>query len=218
MKGTDPRLMDKTKNDTEPFFSVVTCTYNRAELICRALDSLLAQSCDHWECIVVDDASTDDTRAVVAPYVGTRIRYLPHSHQGCAMSKNTGIKAARGRYVTFLDSDDEYKPEHLMIRMEALMQDPDLDLLYSDVEVIGNAYVPDKDDPAKLIAVRDCVVGGTFVLKRASALATGGFPDVTLGDDALLMEKLVSGGYKIKKIASATYIYHRDTPGSMCST
>lgn len=201
-----------------PFFSVVTCTYNRAGLIRRALDSLLAQQCGDWECLIVDDASTDDTADVVAPYLRDgRFRYVAHAHQGCALSKNTGIRAAGGRYVTFLDSDDEYLPEHLAVRMETLLREPQLDLLFSDVEVIGNPWVADKDHPGSQIAVRDCVVGGTFVLRREVALKTGGFPDVSLGDDALLMDKLVKGGYQIKKIASATYVYYRDTPDSMCS-
>lgn len=209
--------MADNQNEKRPFFTVVTCTFNRAGLIRRALDSLLSQDCDDWECVIVDDASTDNTREVVAPYLGSRVRYEYHAHQGCAMSKNAGIAAARGRYVTFLDSDDEYRAEHLEIRRQALVAAPDLDLLYSNVEVIGSAFVPDRDDPSRLIPITDCVVGGTFVLSRECALASGGFPDVPLGDDALLMEKLVSGGYKIKKIASATYIYHRETPDSLCT-
>lgn len=209
--------MSENQNIPPPLFSVITCTYNRAGLITRALESLLAQQCGDWECIIVDDASTDDTPAVVAPYLNGRIRYEWRQHQGCAMSKNTGIRAARGRYITFLDSDDEYKPGHLRIRMEALSREPDIDLLYSDVEVVGNAWVPDKDDPSRLIPISDCVVGGTFVVRRECALQVGGFPDVALGDDAGFMRKVEAGGYKIKKIASATYVYYRDTPGSLCT-
>ena len=209
--------MRENQNPEAPFFTVVTCTFNRAGLIRRALDSLVAQECPDWECVIVDDASTDDTREVVTPYLGSRVRYLYHDHQGCAMSKNTGLSAARGRYVTFLDSDDEYRPEHLRIRKEVLERERDIDLLHSDVDVVGNAFVPDRDDPSRLIPIAECVVGGTFVLRREAALAVGGFPDVPLGDDAGLMARFLTGGYKIKKIASATYVYYRDTPDSMCT-
>lgn len=208
-----------TDKDSEPipFFSVVTCTFNRAGILRRALDSLVAQTCRDWECIIVDDESGDDTDSVVQPYLGARFRYLRHTHRGCALSKNAGMWAARGTYVTFLDSDDEYMPQHLAIRKEILLREPTIDLLHSDVDVIGNPFVPDRNDPGKLIAVRDCVVGGSFVLRRTLAVATGGFKDVPLGDDMLLMEQLRSGNHQIKKISAPTYIYHRDTPDSMCT-
>jgi glycosyltransferase involved in cell wall biosynthesis len=200
-----------------PFFSVVTCTYNRAGLISRALDSLLAQSWEDWECIIVDDDSTDNTREVVKPYLGARIRYIHHTHRGCALSKNAGLEAARGRYITFLDSDDEYLPSHLAIRQQVLEAAPETDLLYSDVKVIGNAFVPDHEDPKRQIPIADCTVGGTFVLRQDCIRKYGGFEDVPLGDDARLMKKLEAAHCTITKIQAPTYVYHRDSPDSMCT-
>lgn len=200
-----------------PFFSVIVCTYNRAHIISRALNSLLKQSCQDWECIIIDDESTDDTKKVVAPFLErNNFRYLPHSHRGCALSKNAGIEAARGKYITFLDSDDEYKSDHLEIRKKILEKEPEIDLLYSDVTVMGDPYVPDKNDPSKKIAIAGCTVGGTFVIKRNTLHPEDRFKDI-YSDDSLFLERFISSGRKVKKIISPTYIYHRDSGDSMCS-
>lgn len=198
-----------------PFFSVIICTYNRSRIIARALDSLLKQTCNDWEGIIIDDESADNTKEIVTAYKRENIRYIRHSHRGCARSKNAGMEVAKGKYITFLDSDDEYAPEHLAIRMKILQNEPDIDLLYSDVEVVGDPYVPDKDHPEKMIAIADCTVGGTFVIRRAALWATDRFRDV-YSDDSSFLEKFIASGRSAKKIGSPTYIYHRDSPDSMC--
>lgn len=207
--------MDNEAINRIPFFSVIMCTYNRGYIIERALESLQKQTCTDWECIIVDDESTDNTAKIVAPFLGKKVRYEYHHHQGCAMSKNAGIKAARGRYISFLDSDDEYKPDHLSIRKKLLNDAPEIDLLHSDVEIVGNPFVPDKDHPGALIAIADCVVGGTFIIKRRSLDRADRFSDI-YSDDSAFLEKFMDKGNKVVKIASPTYIYHRDSPDSMC--
>lgn len=209
--------MNNTNPNQNPFFSVIICTYNRANLISRALDSLLNQTCTDWEGIIIDDDSTDNIQETIKPYLEKKFRYLSFSHQGCANSKNAGMRAARGKYLTFLDSDDEYKPEHLAIRKEILLNEPDIDLLYSNVEVIGDPFVPDKDDPHKMIAIADCTVGGTFVIKKDALGLSDIFKDV-YSDDSAFLERFSAAAKKIKKIASLTYVYHRDSPDSMCSS
>lgn len=203
--------------DNIPFFSVIVCTYNRASIIHRALDSLLKQSCRDWECIIIDDDSGDNTQEIISPYLKNNIRYIRHTHRGCALSKNAGMEAARGSYITFLDSDDEYKPEHLAIRKNILQKESGIDLLYSEVEIIGNPFVPDKDHHDKLIAIADCVVGGTFVIKRDALESEDRFRDV-YSDDSAFWERFVATGRQVKKINEPTYIYHRDSTDSMCST
>lgn len=93
--------------------SVVIPTYNRAHCIMRALESVFAQSLAPGEIIVVDDASRDDTAAVLAPHAG-RIRVIRHeTNAGASAARNTGIAAAQGTWVAFLDSDDVWRPDKL---------------------------------------------------------------------------------------------------------
>ena len=97
-----------------PVVNVVIPTYNRAEIIGRAIRSVQAQTFEDWELIVVDDASEDETEEVVAAFEDTRIRYIQHvENRGGAAARNTGIRNSRGEYIAFLDSDDEWLPQKL---------------------------------------------------------------------------------------------------------
>jgi glycosyltransferase involved in cell wall biosynthesis len=94
--------------------SVITPTYNRKELLSRAIKSLLKQTYTNFESIVVDDASSDNTKEVVKSFTDERINYirLP-KNKGALGAKNEGIKKARGEIITFLDNDDEFLPDAL---------------------------------------------------------------------------------------------------------
>ena len=97
-----------------PVVSVIIPTYNRAHLIGRAIRSVLDQTYQDWELIVVDDASTDDIPGIVKGFTDGRVKYIRHDeNKGAAAARNTGIQAARGAYIAFLDSDDEWLPEKL---------------------------------------------------------------------------------------------------------
>jgi len=103
-----------------PTVSVIIPTYNRAHLVGRAIRSVLSQTCQDFEIIVVDDGSTDDTEKVVSSFNDSRIRYFRHqtSSGGPTAARNTGIRVSRGKYVAFLDSDDEYLPQKLESQLE----------------------------------------------------------------------------------------------------
>ncbi len=97
-----------------PAVSVVVPTYNRGDVLSRAIDSVLDQTFQDFEIVVVDDGSTDDTAQVVTTYDDERVRYVAHDdNQGQNAARNTGIGMAEGRYVSYLDSDDELLPTHL---------------------------------------------------------------------------------------------------------
>ncbi|WP_254763820.1 glycosyltransferase family 2 protein [Natrinema marinum] len=101
--------------------SVIIPTYNRAATLPRAIDSALAQTVADLEVVVVDDGSTDDTDSVLADYEDPRVRSVTHAtNRGANVARNTGIERARGEYVAFLDSDDEWHPEKLERQLSAL--------------------------------------------------------------------------------------------------
>lgn len=97
-----------------PKVSIVIPTYNRAKVLDRAIKSALSQTYDDFEIVIIDDASDDDTQSLVKGMKDERIRYFKHAtNKGQPASRNTGIEKARGKYIAFLDSDDEWLSEKL---------------------------------------------------------------------------------------------------------
>jgi glycosyltransferase involved in cell wall biosynthesis len=109
-----------------PRVSVVMPAYNASRCITRAIDSVLAQSrYIGIEIIVVDDGSTDNTAQVVKNY-DPKVRYIYQLNAGVSAARNTGIAAAKGQWIAFLDADDEWLPEKLQRQMELISRNPDL--------------------------------------------------------------------------------------------
>lgn len=122
-----------------PTVSVIIPTYNRAQLLPRALDSVVAQSCCDWEIILVDDGSTDDTDAIIDGYterLGDRFISIKQENRGSSAARNRGIDAARGRFIAFLDSDDEFLPTKLQRQLDLFQRCPSLGFVYSDYAII----------------------------------------------------------------------------------
>jgi len=98
-----------------PIVSVIIPCYNHGHYLPCAVNSVLAQTFTDWEAIIVDDGSTDNTREVAAQFTDPRIRYIYQENRGLAAARNTGIRAAQGKYLAFLDADDEWEPRFLEI-------------------------------------------------------------------------------------------------------
>ena len=96
-----------------PFFTVVIPVYNRADALRDAIASVLSQSDQDFEIVVVDDGSKDEPRAVVDSFSDARLRFLRQENRGGGAARNTGIDHARGEFIAFLDSDDTFLPHHL---------------------------------------------------------------------------------------------------------
>lgn len=96
-----------------PFFSIILPTYNRAHLLPKAIQSVVDQTFGDWELIIVDDGSTDDTKAAVEKFQDERIRYIYQENQERSVARNNGINQAKGSYICFLDSDDYFLEKKL---------------------------------------------------------------------------------------------------------
>lgn len=114
-----------------PRVSVIVPVFNAERFIKAALGSVLAQTYDDYEIIVVDDGSTDGTQAAVTEMSGP-IRYVPQPNQGPSVARNTGITTSRGALVCFLDSDDAWLPDKLAIQVAMIDAQPDLGLIFAD--------------------------------------------------------------------------------------
>jgi glycosyltransferase involved in cell wall biosynthesis len=129
------------KHEDIPRISVIITTYNRAEMLPRAVNSVLAQTYRDHEIIIVDDYSTDHTQQVIAGFTDSRIRSFRHRHnRKQAASINTGIAKARGEYIAFLDDDDEWLPSKLE-RQAALLDSspPKVGLVYGWLDEVNSS-------------------------------------------------------------------------------
>jgi glycosyltransferase involved in cell wall biosynthesis len=118
-----------------PRVSVIVPAHNYARFLPETLDSVLAQTFGDWECIIVDDGSTDATAAVAASYVerDSRIRYVHQANRGLAAARNTGLAQARGELIQFLDADDRLASSKLETHVAFLDSHSGTDVAYSEV-------------------------------------------------------------------------------------
>ena len=155
-----------------PTVSVIIPTYNRAALLPRAWDSVLAQTFTDWEIVLVDDGSTDATPQLAASYaerLGERFIYLPQENRGCCTARNRGIDACSGRFVAFLDSDDEFAPTKLERQLSLFALRPELGFVYSDfafidLDGVHHPSVFDAKFPLARRVVGECVAPGLYVV------------------------------------------------------
>ena len=203
--------MSTIRNFT-PQISIILTVFNRADIFTRALNSIINQSFTDYEIIIINDGSTDDFHGKIIHYLkyDYRIKYYFHSNSGTVASLNKGINIAEGRYITFLDSDDEYKSNHLESRINYMNYNPEVDLIHSDSLLIGEEadfWIPDAQNPGKLIHVNDCIIGATFFGKKE--VFKEKFVEVYSYDSEFIQR--ISGKYKIRKISNPTYIYYRNS-------
>lgn len=121
----------KSVNDNSALVSVVMPTYNHARFIGEAIESVLNQTYDNFELIIIDNYSTDNTAEIVASYHDNRIKYLKFRNHGIiAASRNHGIKNSNGKYIAFLDSDDIWLPQKLELQENLMESNPEIGMSY----------------------------------------------------------------------------------------
>jgi glycosyltransferase involved in cell wall biosynthesis len=167
---------------TEKLVSVVLPTHNRAATLERAIRSVLAQTYDNLELIVVDDASSDLTQNILDRFTDRRLKIIRNQvRQGVSMARNTGVLQATGEYIAFQDSDDEWRVQKLQMQLAAMREETILVLC-------GNWFV---NAPLMGFTLRSCALGRTidvteqvvvripgapcFLMRRADFLSVGGF-------------------------------------------
>jgi glycosyltransferase involved in cell wall biosynthesis len=201
----------------DPYFTVIIATYNRSKLLKRALESLMNQTEKDWEAVIIDDGSIDDTYALCSLFKKkcTQVKYIKIKHSNEVHSKNMGILFSTGKYITFLDSDDEYHKDHLKSRKQLLNQNASIQFLFGGITLIGNEYVPDRFDCLNKIKLDQCVIGGTFFIDRNVMTSLKGLSQLALGADADLFERAKDAHINMMKTNLPTYIYHHETADSI---
>jgi len=114
------------------FFSVIIPTYNRSNFLKHAIDSVLQQSFQDFELIIVDDGSTDGTEELVGELKDSRLVYHHQSNQGVAQARNQGVQLAKGGWIAFLDSDDRWTPKKLEAAVQYIQQWPLINIFHTE--------------------------------------------------------------------------------------
>jgi glycosyltransferase involved in cell wall biosynthesis len=164
---------------------VILPTFNRAGLLLRALDSIQAQSFPDWDCVVVDDGSSDETPDVVASRgaADPRIRAMRIEHGGTpGRSRNAGIAGSCGELVAFLDDDDEWLPGKLERQLSVFDEEPGAGLAFSRVERFGDEHrpwprvLPERPELRTLLA-SNFIACSTVVARRSALERAGPFDE-----------------------------------------
>lgn len=176
-----------------PLISVITPTYNRANYLHEAIDSVLNQSYSNFEHLIIDDGSTDNTEELVACYLNSqKVRYFYQENQGQSVARNKGVTQAKGEFICFLDSDDRWKLHKLKASLAAFEQHPEVDVVYGDYEFIDQhgKKLKLKNMPrysgriSKELIKDNCVSMNTTMVRAKTVKAIGGFSShVKVADD-----------------------------------
>lgn len=183
-----------------PLFSVIIPTYNRANYISNSIQSVINQSFKNWELIIVDDGSTDNTSKIIESFKDDRIKYIYQANSERSAARNNGIKHAKGDYICFLDSDDEYFPD-IIENFYLFLQQKNFPtaFLFCDIEIYNETQTKisgTKYNPPKIITenylfgisigtVQTCISASLFKTEKFNT-------SIRIGEDKELWMRLIN--------------------------
>jgi len=211
--------MSESRPSDPPRITVVIPCYNLGAYVDDAVTSVLAQTCQDFEIVIVNDGSTDpETNRVLAGYDRPKTRVLTTANRGLASARNAGIAEARGAFICALDADDKLESTHLEKTIRALDARPSLAFASCWLRTFGDEdwlWQQDRCDLVTLLG--ECTVCTASLVRRSSLLAVGGFDEKMPHpgyEDWDLWISLVERGYDGLIIPEVLFYYRRRT-GSM---
>ncbi|MFJ9498966.1 glycosyltransferase family 2 protein [Brevibacillus centrosporus] len=208
---------------TQPLVSVITPTYNAAKFIKATIDSVKGQTYPHWEMILIDDASSDNTIAVIQDELNDpRIRLIAlEQNGGAAVARNTGISSANGKYLAFLDSDDLWLPQKLATQV-AFMQERDIAFSFTQYRIIAEngtetgvaVPIPKQIDYQGLL--KNTIIGCLTVMLDREKLGTVQMPNIRTRQDTAMWLQILKQGQIAYGISEELSLY-RKVGGSISS-
>lgn len=217
----------------KPRFSVIVPLYNKAPFVKKALDSIVSQSNTDWECIIVDDGSTDNSVAICEDFINSltpscinSLRLIRQPNSGVAAARNNGVKASCGQFICFLDADDWWEPTYLEELDKLITEYPDTGLYATNYVY----YKPGKTHvalhlergymnyPEAYLHGEMPVWTGTACMPRRVFDEMGGFPvGIKLGEDFLLWAKTALH-YPVAFCEKPLAYYNNDVPAHLRAT
>lgn len=178
--------------------TIITPSYNSAQYIARTIDSILNQTYENWELLIIDDCSTDDSCTVIQKYVDqdSRIKLIClEQNSGAAVARNTGIGNATGRFIAFLDSDDTWHPEKLEKQVSFMLKN-DYAFTYTQYhqvnengDTVGELHFPSKTNYHNLL--KTCVIGCLTAMYDTHKIGKVYFPLIRKRQDFALWLKIL---------------------------
>ncbi|WP_078431850.1 glycosyltransferase family 2 protein [Metabacillus halosaccharovorans] len=208
----------------KPLVSIITPSYNSTKFIPATIDSVLSQTYEHWEMLIVDDCSKDESRNVIRKYADgdSRIKLIELTeNSGAAIARNTAIKAARGKYVAFLDSDDLWVPTKLEKQI-GFMEENEYAFTYSKyqlMDVDGQKLdrvidIPDEIDYNGLLS--NTIIGCLTAVVNIEKTGPIEMPNIRTRQDFALWLSILKRGIKAHGLQEVL-AYYRLVPGSISS-
>lgn len=206
-------------NYSVPKVTVILTVYNREKYIKRCVESIISQKFRTWKLLAIDDGSEDESYNILKNYSSryNNIEVIRQENRKLAISRNRGIRLANSKYLTFIDSDDEYAEDHLGKRIKFMQTYPNIDLIHGGVKIVGNEFVRDKDNPDKFIHLSECFVGGTFFGKTEIFRRLNGFRNISYSEDSDFLER-AEKLFNVARVEFETYIYHRELEDSITNS
>lgn len=202
--------------------SIIMPAFDREAYVAEAIDSVLAQTYEDWELIVVDDGSTDETLSIATTYAHghpRKIRVLSRAHGGVVAARNAGIEVAEGGFVAFLDSDDTWEPDKLASQIAVFDAEPHAAFVYtgfSEVDANGSVVrkvLPDsrfQGEILELLWLADNeILGATLLVRRSTLLAVGMFDSRLEGAENLALRLRLAETGPIRFVDRSLYNYRR---------
>lgn len=223
-------MRESPLKDNVPVVSVVIPAFNAEKWLTAAVDSVLNQSLDNWELLVVDDGSTDGTVAIISRVNDPRVRLVSQENQGPTAARNTGFSNCRGQYVALLDADDQYETQFLERTVDFLDQNPSFGFVATDQFLIArdgrkttaftiSKHLPTTDCPIAVdycrVRMRErCFPSNTaLVLRRSLIDRLGGYESTLFGGEEM---ELVLRWTRETRLGYIPHplVSHFDRPGS----
>lgn len=195
-------MIDKAYN--EKLVSVILPTYNRGYIIENTIKSVINQTYERWELIIVDDASTDNTEQIISKLTDDRITYLKNeTNRGSNFSRNRGASIAKGQFLAFIDSDNIWLSEKLTSQVHLMEKEDGVGLVFCREKVddgISSSYIPDEDvsDIGEILIRKNVIDTSTALIRRECFEAAGKFDErmPRLQDWDLFFRLVVVYGFK----------------------
>ena len=206
-------------NNQQPLVTIAVPCYNQAQYLAEALNSVLAQTYQNWECVIANDGSTDNTEEVVKSYMAkdSRFKYVQQENQGPSAARNVAIRYSSGKYILPLDADDTIYPDYTSAAINVLEADNHVKIVYSEAEIswiIKSKWQLEEYDYTRLLIKNMIFVTSFF--RRADFERVNKYDEsIRAFEDWDLWIRILADGGRVVKLPQIYFTYRRHGPSNL---